>query len=255
MRALGLLARQIGYEQRAFWRNASAAVFTFVFPLLMLVIFGTINRDARIGMLGGLSYNQYFVPGIVAFGVISACYTKLAMTLTIQREAGVLKRLRGTPLPPWLFMAGQIGSSLLVSALLVALTTALGVAAYGVRFPGHWVALALALAAGAFCFCALGIAITAAIPSATAAPAIVNGLLFPVLFISGTFYPLAPGSWLARVAELLPIRPFEEALFRAFDPGAAGHAVAVQPLVALALWGVGALLVALRSFRWEPATR
>jgi ABC-2 type transport system permease protein len=255
MRSLTLLARQIGYEQRAFWRNASAAVFTFVFPLLMLVIFGTINQDARIRALGGISYNQYFVPGIVAFGVISACYTKLAMTLSILRDAGVLKRLRGTPLPPWLYMAGQIGSSLVVSLLLVALTTALGITAYGVVFPGHYAALALALVAGAFCFCALGIALTAAIPSATAAPAIVNGLLFPILFISGTFYPLAPDSWLARVAEVFPIRHFEEALFRAFDPAAAGNAIAPKALVVMLLWGAGALAIALRSFRWEPRPR
>lgn len=255
MRTLGMLARQIAYEQRAFWRNSAAAVFTFVFPLLMLTIFGTINRDSRIGMLGGISYNQYFVPGIVAFGVISACYTKLAMSLAILRDAGALKRLRGTPLPPWVYMAGQIGSSLLVSALLVVLTTVLGVLAYGVVFPGHYAALILALGAGAFCFCALGIAMTAAIPSATAAPAIVNGLLFPVLFISGTFYPLAPGSVLARVAEVFPIRPFEEAIFRAFDPAATGSGIAVQPLLALTLWGAGGLIVALRAFRWEPSTR
>ena len=124
-----------------------------------------------------------------AFGVISACYTNLAIALSFRRDSGVLKRVRGTPLPPWVFMAGNIGSSLIVSALLVALTTLAGVLFYGVVFPGRWVALVLTLAVGAFCFCALGLAMTTVIPTATASPAIVNGVLFPILFISGTFFP------------------------------------------------------------------
>ena len=184
MRTLGLLTRQIRYEQKLYWRSPSSAVFTFAFPILLLVIFATLNQGATLRALGGISYNQYYVPGIVAFSVISACYTNLAIGLCFRRDAGVLKRIRGTPLPPWVFMAGNIGSSLVVSALLVALTTVVGVAFYGVSFPGRWTALILTLVVGAFCFCGLGLAMTALIPTATASPAIVNGTLFPILFIS-----------------------------------------------------------------------
>src|SRR5262245_53772842 len=189
MRWLSVLARQIRYEQKLYWRSPSSAVFTFAFPILLLVIFASLNQGSSLRALGGISYNQYYVPGIVAFGVISACYTNLAIGLCFRRDAGVLKRLRGTPLPPWVFMAGNVGSSLVVSALLTVLTTALGVTFYGVIFPGRYAALALTLIVGAFCFCSLGLAITALIPAATASPAIVNGVLFPILFISGTFYP------------------------------------------------------------------
>ena len=252
MRTLDLLANQIRYEQKLYWRSPSSAMFTFAFPILLLVIFASLNQGATIQALGGLSYNQYYVPGIVAFGVISACYSNLAIALCFRRDAGVLKRVRGTPLPPWIFMAGNIGSSLVVSALLVVLTTAAGVAFYGVVFPGRYGALILTLLIGAFCFCSLGLAITALIPVATGAPAIVNGLLFPILFISGTFYPVGSASWLGRIASAFPIRHFEQALFTVFDPRAAGSGIELLPLAVMLLWGGAAMLVAIRGFRWEP---
>jgi ABC-2 type transport system permease protein len=255
VRTLGLLARQIGYEQKLYWRSPSSAMFTFAFPILLLVIFATLYQGATIASLGGISYNQYYVPGIVAFSVISACYTNLAIALCFRRDAGVLKRVRGTPLPPWVFMAGTIGSSLVVSILLVALTTAVGVLFYGVAFPGRWGALLLSLVVGAFCFCGLGLAMTVLISTATASPAIVNGLLFPILFISGTFSPVSDASVLGRVASVFPVRYFEEAVFAAFDPRTTGPDIAWRPILVMLAWGLAALIVAVRWFRWEPAAR
>lgn len=252
MKAIALLGRQIRYEQKLYWRSPSSAMFTFAFPILLLVIFASLNQGATIQALGGISYNQYYVPGIVAFGVISACYSNLAIALCFRRDAGVLKRIRGTPLPPWIFMAGNIGSSLVVSALLVVLTTAAGVAFYGVTFPGRYGALMLVLVMGAFCFCSLGLAITVLIPVATGSPAIVNGLLFPILFISGTFYPVQGESWLGRIASVFPVRHFEEAVFAVFDPRVTGSGIEPRPLVVMLLWGAAALVVAVRGFRWEP---
>jgi ABC-2 type transport system permease protein len=252
MRWLVVLARQIRYEQKFYWRSPSSAVFTFAFPILLLVIFGTLNQRATVEWLGGISYNQFYVPGIVAFSVISACYTNLAISLCFRRDAGVLKRIRGTPLPPWVFMAGNIGSSLVVSVLLVALTTSVGVLFYDVTFPGRWSAFFLSLVVGAFCFCALGLAMTAAIPAATASPAIVNGVLFPILFISGTFYPVRATSMLGRIASVFPIRHFEQAVFAVFDPRRTGSGIEPGPLLVMLGWGVAALLVAVKRFRWEP---
>ncbi len=252
MRSLALIAHQIRYEQKFYWRSPSSAMFTFAFPILLLVIFASLNQGSSLRALGGISYNQYYVPGIVAFGVISACYTNLAIGLCFRRDAGVLKRLRGTPLPPWVFMAGNIGSSLVVSALLTVLTTALGVMFYGVTFPGRYAALALTLVVGAFCFCSLGLAITALIPVATASPAIVNGLLFPILFISGTFYPVEPGSWLGLLATVFPVRHFEQAVFGVFDPRLDGAGIQPTALLVMIVWGAAAAVVAVRGFRWEP---
>ena len=256
MSTLGLLVRQVGYEQRTYWRTPSSAFFTFAFPLVLLFIFTTMYRDTSLAALGGVTYAQYFVPGIVAFGVISACYSNLAIVLCFRRDLGVLKRLRGTPLPPWAFMGGHIGSSLVVSALLTAITIAVGIAVYDVRAPSHTGALAVSLVAGAFCFCALGLAVTALIPNAHAAPAVVNGALFPLLFISGTFFPLDPTSGLARVAALFPVGNFQHAVFAAFDPRAGGTAgLQAGDLAAMLLWGAGALVFAVRRFGWEPRHR
>jgi ABC-2 type transport system permease protein len=252
MRWVPVLLRQVRYEQKFYWRSPSSAMFTFAFPLLLLVIFATLNQRETVAALGGISYNQFYVPGIVAFSVISACYTNLAISLCFRRDAGVLKRLRGTPLPPWVFMAGNIGSSLVVSLLLVALTTTAGVLFYDVIFPGRWIALFLALVAGGFCFCSLGLAMTAVIPSATASPAIVNGVLFPILFISGTFYPVQATSILGRLASMLPVRHFEQAVFAAFDPRRSGTGIETGALIVMLGWGLAALIVAVRRFRWEP---
>jgi ABC-2 type transport system permease protein len=227
-------------------------MFTFLFPILLLVIFASINQGTTLRALGDISYNQYYVPGIVAFGVISACYSNLAIALCFRRDSGVLKRIRGTPLPPWIFMAGNIGSSLVVSALLTVLTIAAGVAFFGVTFPGRYGALLLTLVIGAFCFCSLGLAITALIPVATASPAIVNGLMFPILFISGTFFPVAGGSWLGRIASIFPIRHFEEAMFAVFDPRLPGSGIQTEALLVMLIWGAIAVVVAGRGFRWEP---
>jgi ABC-2 type transport system permease protein len=252
MRWLGILVRQVRYEQKLYWRSPSSAVFTFAFPILLLVIFATLNQRQTVSALGGISYNQFYVPGIVAFSVISACYTNLAIVLCFRRDAGVLKRIRGTPLPPWMFMAGNIGSSLLVSVLLVALTTSVGVLFYDVAFPGRWSALFVTLVVGAFCFCALGLAMTVVISTATASPAIVNGLLFPLLFISGTFYPVQATSLLGRIASVFPIWHFEQAVFAVFDPRRAGSGIEAEPLLVMLGWGLGALFVAVKRFRWEP---
>jgi ABC-2 type transport system permease protein len=250
VRALRLFLHQVRYEQLLFWRNPSSAIFTFGFPIVMLVIFASIYRDARLPALGGLPYAQYFVPGMVAFGIISACYTNLAIALCFRRDLGVLKRARGTPLPAWLFMAGAIGSALVVSVVLVVVTTGAGVLLYGVTPPARWGPLALSLAAGAFCFCALGLAITTVIPNAHAAPPVVNGLLFPLLFISGTFWPLDPASLLARVAAVFPVGHFQRAVFAAFDPRDGGAAPGA--LWVLAAWGLAGVVLALARFRWDP---
>ena len=258
MSIVSLSVHQLKYEQKSYWRNPAAAVFTFAFPIIFLVIFASLNRNSTIDFLGGLSYNQYYVPGIITFGVISATYTNLAMTISIRRDAGILKRLRGTPLPAASLLGGLLLNSLVVSAILAGLTTGVGVIFYDVTFPGHWLALIVALGVGAATFCAIGVAVSALIPNADAAPAIVNGILFPVLFLSGVFFPVDPDSVLSKIADFFPIRPFVDAVFAAFDPRlphGIAHGFAWGDIAVLALWGVAATLVAVRKFQWEPRQR
>lgn len=253
-----LALHQLRYEQKSYWRNPASAVFTFVFPVMFLVIFASLNADARIGFLGGLPYNQYYVPAILAFGLISACFTNLAMTVSIRRDAGILKRLRGTPLPTSALLGGLVLNSLVISAVLAVLLICLGMAFYGLTMPGHWPALALAVLVSAASFCTLGVAMAGLVPNADAAPAVVNGVLFPVLFLSGVFFPVSPDSVLAGIGDVLPVRPAVQALFAAFDPRlphGPAHGFAWTELAVVAAWGVAGAVLAVRRFRWTPARR
>lgn len=255
MRPTALVMHQVRYEQKAYWRNPASAFFTFAFPLVFLVIFASLNNGATVDFLDGLAFNQYYIPAIIAFGVMSATYTQLAISLSLRRQTGELKRFRATPLPPWALVGGLLGNSVVVAVLITGLTALLGVVAYGVVFPGHWLALAVALLVGAVTFCALGVMVSTLVPNADAAPAVVNAVFFPVLFLSGTFDPISPDSVLARIAGVFPVRHFNQAVFAAFDPRLPPgpmHGFAWGDVAVMGLWAAGATLVGVRRFRWEP---
>jgi ABC-2 type transport system permease protein len=130
-----------------------------------------------------------------------------------------------------------------------------GIVFYDVTFPGHYPALVVSLVVGAATFCAIGIAVSCFIPNADSAPAIVNGILFPILFLSGVFFPVQNNSWLARLANFFPIRHFTNAVFASFDPRSAhgpSHGWAGGDLLVMAIWCAAAIVVAFRRFRWEP---
>ena len=250
-----LLLWQVRYEQKSYWRNPTSAFFTFVFPLIFLVIFASLNNNSTVSFLGGLDYNQYYIPAIISFGIMSATYTQLAITLSLRRQSGVLKRARATPLPAWTVLGGLFFNSAVIAALITVLTTALGMLAYGVTFPGHFLALAVGLIVGAVTFCALGVMVATFVPNAEAAPAVVNAVFFPVLFLSGTFFPVQPDSKVARIANLFPVRHFNLATFGAFDPrGPHGvsHGFAWDHIGVMGVWAAVAAVVAVRRFRWEP---
>jgi len=257
MSDLAVAARQVQFEQKAFWRNPAGAVFTFAFPLLFLVIFSTLNSGQRIAERGNITFVTFFVPGILAFGLISACYTNLAIRMTMSRDLGILKRVRGTPVPTWAYLGGQVGSSVVITFILLFVTVGLGVVAFGVDFRTATTAgLVVTLALGAACFCALGLAVSGLCPNADAAPAIVNFSVFPLIFISGIFFPLdnAP-PWLTTVAKLFPMERLADGLQYAFDPRTPGMGFNGGDLVALGAWTVVGSLLALRLFRWDSAKK
>jgi len=244
MSDLALAVRQIRYENRAFWRNPPAAFFTFVFPLLFMVIFN---------VLFGADAAAFFTPAIIVFGVVTATYTNLAMTVTIARDEGVLKRIRGTPLPAWAFLAGRIGHAVGVALLLVVIVAAFGALVYGVDVPWDALpAMVVLLAVAAAAFSALGLGISGLIPNADAAPAVVNATILPVLFISNVFIPMSNApAWLDSVSHLLPVRHFADAMMDLYARGAD----AGLPLLEIAVivsWGVIGVALALRFFSWEP---
>jgi ABC-2 type transport system permease protein len=160
-------------------------------------------------------------------------------------------------MPPWVFIAGRIGNSIVVALLMLALIAALGRLAYGVPVPWERLpAIVVTLSVGAAAFCCLGIALTAAIPSQDAAAPIVNALLLPLYFLSGVFIPddqLPSG--VIHFADAFPVRHFFEAFFNAYVPAAGGGAgLEWGNLAAVAAWGLAGLLLAARYFRWTPRT-
>jgi ABC-2 type transport system permease protein len=247
------VVRQIGWEQRSYWRNPAAASFTFAFPLLFLVIFTAINGNSTVHLPGGpVKFAQYYVPAILAFGLISACYTNLAFTICIRRENGLLKRTRGTPLSPTLYLGGIIGNVIVVSLILTGLVIALGLIVYGVTWPGRYLGLLVAILCGAFSFSALGVAVSTFVPNEDAAPAIINFILFPLLFISGTFGKVSETSALGRIAAVFPVRHLTQSMVAVFDPFGGGTGVVLQHVAVMLAWGVGGIAVAVWRFRWEP---
>ena len=254
-RAIRLGIRQVLYEDMAFWRNPVAAFFTFVFPLMFLFIINlTFGKNVIERPQGTLNLSNFYVPMIIAFSVINSSYTGLAMNLTVSRDSGILKRIRGTPLPAFSFLFGKIAHNTLISALLVVIVTAIGAFLFDVPLPTKTALSFLAtLLLGAATFSCLGVAVTTLIPNADAAPAVVNASILPLLFVSDVFIPMdqAP-SWLNMVADVFPVKSFSTALQDAFNPleGTAGfniHSISI-----MSVWLFAGLAAAIKFFSWKP---
>ncbi len=243
MRLVRLTARQLSYENRAFWRNPAAAFFTFAFPLMFLVIFNAIFGEA-----------QFFVVGIAAFSIISACYTNIAMSVTFARDEGVLKRMRGTPLPATAYIGGRIVHAIFLAYLLVAIVAFFGAVFYDVTLPTETMPpFLLSIGVLAAAFSALGLAVTSAIPNADAAPAVVNALVIPGSFISDIFAPYDDlPTWLQRIADFLPLKHAVDTMEAAFLPEPGHSAYQWLDLGIVVAWGVFGTLMAIKFFRWEP---
>jgi len=256
---MALLRQQVRYQNRIFWRTPVAAFFTLVFPLLFLVVFTLVFGNEEIEGLG-VTTAQFYAPSLAVFGAVSATYTNLAISTAISRDLGVLKRVRGTPLPPWIYVAGRIGSSSYLAALSALLMLTVGVVFYSLTVFGEAIpALTVTFLVGVGCFSALGMLVAALAPSGDAAPAITNATLLPLAFISDVFIP--PGSntpaWLTFVADVFPLKHFVVAFQDAFNPTVVAASSWLElfrwdSLAVMAIWGVVAMLLAIRFFRWEP---
>lgn len=245
MRDIGLTLRQAVYVNRAFWRNPAAAFFTFAFPLIFLVIFTTIfGREAA----------RFFTGGILTLSIVSATFTNLAMSVTFAREEGILKRVRGTPLPPLAYLAARMVHAVAIGLILAVIVMAYGAVAAGVEVP--WEGLPVLLAAlivGSAALCALGIAMTTLIPNADAAPAVVNAAVLPLYFISNVFTPAGQlPDWLDAVSRIFPIRHLADAVASVYSAAPSAPPFPALELAIVAAWGVAGALFALRFFRWEP---
>jgi hypothetical protein len=250
----GTVARQVHYQNLLLLRSPSGPFFTFVIPLMLLVTLDLVYGDQVIPTRGGTPFPQFYLPSMMAFALVNACYINLINGTTIARESGMLKRIRGTPLPGWAYLSGRVGS-----AAMRGLGSVIGVAALGTTlFDADmvWATLpgtVVAVVAGACCFCVLGLAVTPTVPTADAALPIAYGTFLPVSFISDIFFPSDRSpAWLQTVASALPVRPLARSLEANLAPGATGLGFHWPELASLTAWTLGAA-VALRRFRWEPA--
>lgn len=250
--AATLLRSQFRYQNLVFWRTPVSAFFTLIFPVLLFVIFSLVFGNSHIPELG-VSAAQYYAPALAVFATASASYTNLAITTGYQRDYGILKRVRGTPLPPWIYIAGKVATAVLVGAIAAAIMLAIGFLFYdlqlaAVRIP----AVVVTFLTGAASFAALGMLLAAVTSSGESATAIAQATLLPLAFFSGNFFVSSdlPG-WMTRLADIFPLSHFNQAFFAPFDPAASGVSFEWLHLAIMAAWGITGAVLTVRLFKWE----
>jgi len=239
-----LLLHQLRFERKLFKRNPTAAFFNFVLPLLFLGLFGAIFSGDQKNL-------DVIVPGIAGMSIMATTFSALAMNVTFLREQGVLKRMRGTPLPSGSYLAAIGGNAVTNAGIQVAIVVLAGRVFFGVGWPKDWVALVVFVVAGVVCLASLGVAWSHAIPNFDAAPAYVNIVFLPTIFISGVFYDEenAP-QFLHDIAQALPLTHIIDGLSGAM---VTGHGIQdnLSALAVIAVWTVFGVAMAIRGFSWE----
>ena len=242
--ALALTWHQYRLERRMFWRNPSAAFFNFLLPLLFLALFGAIYAGDQDNL-------DVLVPGIAGMSIMSATFSALAHNVVFLREQGVLKRIRGTPLPSGAYLAAIAANAVTNAAIQVGLVVLAGRVFFGTGSPKDWLALAVFVVAGVACLAALGVAWSHVIPNFDAAPAYVNIVFLPVIFISGVFYDVEDTpAFLREIAQALPLTHVIDGLSGALVTGR-GLAANLSGLAIVGVWAAAGSVLAARGFSWE----
>lgn len=254
-----LSLHQFRYDLTAFLRNGQSRFFTLALPVMFLVILASVfGGHQSVKVPGGqIPTSVYYVPGIITLGIIAASFGNLVAAVTTQRETGVLKRRRATPVPAGAVIAGRALTSLVVAVIMTAVLLLIGWAAYGATVPGRTApALVLTVLVGAASFCCLGFALASVIRDEDAAAPVTQATLLPLYFISGVFVAVSVlPRWLVDVANVFPVRHLSAALLSAYNPHSTGAGFAGTDLLIVVAWGVGGLLIALRRFSWMPLSR
>ena len=241
-------------------RNRQAQFFTLVLPVLFLAIFASIfgGTSHTVKVAGGRIHTSVaYVPGIVTLGIIAAAFINLVISVTAQREAGVLKPRRATPVPAVALIAGRALTSVVTALGCTVVLLGIGWIAFGAHVPARTApALALAVVVGAVSFCCLGYAVASVIHDQDAAQPVTQAVMLPLYFISGVFVAVSalPG-WLVDIADVFPVRHLAAALLTAYNPHTRGAGLAGTDLLIVAVWGAAGLVIALRRFSWLPIGR
>lgn len=257
MSAAAAVLWQTRYTLLSLSRNKQAVIFTIVLPIVLYVMFASIfggDNTTTVPGTGRLELNAYFAAGMIAYALTSASFTTLAISLTAMRESGMLKRYRGTPVPSWVFIASLILRSLVLVVLMVVALGLVARFAYGVEFNGETVGgLVIYLVLGTFTMCTLGVALTSVTSSTEAASAIAPFSVVILSFVSGVFIPVEElPSWLVEIGEIFPLSHIAKGLQDVLAPSTTGWGLSATNVAILGGWGIAGLLVAARTFRWEP---
>jgi ABC-2 type transport system permease protein len=257
MSAAQLTLREFGYERKRFWRDPQAVFATVSLPLLYLLIlvtnFGN-QTTTFAGQPGTMKTSNYLVGTIITIAIISAAFFDLTVRLVRERERGILKRLRSTPLPTRTFIAGRVGNAILLALLTTALLIVLGRVLYGVSLPaGRLAALVLTLVVAAVSLACVAFAFTVLVRSENGAQPLALGVTLTLYFISGNFFTVK-STTMTRIADIFPVKHINEALVTVFNPHTTGAGIKATDLVVVAGWGLASLLIATRYFRWTPTT-
>ncbi len=248
---LALFVHELRMQQLMFWRNRESAVFVFIFPPLLFLLLGAVYD----GTIDGVPAADRLLVGMLGYGCANTAFGGLAITLVIRRESGVLKRLRATPLPAATYLAAVLVSTVVVFLLQMVLTVALGMLLYDAQGAESWAAVVPALLLGAVAFAGLGFGVASLIRSAEGSSAVVNLIVLPMAFLSGSFGPTSGyPEILQRIADVLPLTHLIDLIEAAYLEGEplTGNASAVAVLLA---WGLAGYAVAARRFGWEPRER
>jgi len=245
-------------EITAFFREKDALIWTLLYPIVLLAIFGSVFNEE---IAPGVSFSQYFLAGMIATGLMLVSFQQLAIGIALERDDGTLKRLEGTPMPRASYFIGKVGMVLLTGLVQIALLLAVGVALFDLELPSDpqtwatfgWVAV-LGITSGTL----LGIAFSSVPRSGKSAAAVVTPPLLILQFISGVFfiYTELP-TWMQNVAALFPLKWMAQGMRSVFLPEEFAAAEAAGSwqlgLVALVLlaWTIGGLVLALTTFRWR----
>ena len=246
-----LFAHQLRSEQLVFWRSREAAFFIFIFPLLLYVLLSSVYS----GKIYGVPAPEALLAGLLGYGCANTAFAGLAIQLVLRRESGILKRLRSTPLPPATYIGSLLVSTLIVFLLQTVALFLLGRALYGTPFPSAAASLVAAIVLGAAVFAALGTATASVIRSAEGSSAVVNFILLPMAFLSGSFGETRHlPAFLRAIADVLPLKYFIDLVNAVY---LRGHGVWTRPedLAVLAAWGGAGLIFTIFKFHWEPRER
>ncbi len=246
-----VLAHQLLFEQRIFWRSREAAVFIFIFPILLYSLLASVYSDE----IDGIPSADLLLAGLFGYGAANTAFAGLAIILVGRREMGLLKRLRATPLPPVTYLAAVLLSTLVVFALEAVALLLLGSLAFGASSPANVAGFAGAVVLGVACFAGLGVGAASLIRSAEGVSAVVNVIVLPMAFLSGAFGPRNEyPAILQAIADVLPLTYFLEIVDGVYLEGDSLFANP-QALAIVAAWGAAGVAIALRWFGWVPRDR